>query len=140
MTDNKHTWELTRILKEYFRNSNESLAVDLRKYFANTDNSLLDVKLNEEKTNLEQDSNFLEVIASETNHALSETLLEDWFDNQNVMQALHVSTRTLQTLRSNGTLAFSRIGNKLYYRRQDILKILSDNYTMRKIQNYGRDK
>lgn len=140
MTDSKHTWELTSILKEYFRNSNESLAVDLRKYFANTDNSLLDVKPNEEKTNQEQNSNSLEVIASETNHALSETLLEDWFDNQNVMQALHVSTRTLQTLRSNGTLAFSRIGNKLYYRHQDILKILSDNYTMRKIQNYGRDK
>jgi hypothetical protein len=61
------------------------------------------------------------------------TPLEDWLDNQNVMQTLHISLRTLQTLRTNGTLPFSKIGNKIYYRRQDILKILADNYTMNKI-------
>ena len=59
---------------------------------------------------------------------LKETSLEDWLDNQDVMQALHISLRKLQTLRANGTLPFSRIGNKIYYRRQDIIKILSDNY------------
>jgi len=63
------------------------------------------------------------------------SFLEDWIDGQDVMQVLHISPRTLQTLRSNGTLPFSRIGNKIYYRRQDILKILSDNYTMNKIRN-----
>ena len=67
-----------------------------------------------------------------------DTPLSDWLDNQDVMQILHISPRTLQTLRSNGTLPFSRIGNKLFYRRQDIIKILSDNYTMHKIQNYGK--
>ena len=67
--------------------------------------------------------------------------LSDWLDNQDVMQALHISPRTLQTLRTNGILPFSRIGNKIYYRRQDILKILSDNYTMHKIRaNESRDK
>jgi DNA-binding transcriptional MerR regulator len=65
------------------------------------------------------------------------TPLKDWLDNQEVMQALHISRRTLQTLRTNGTLPFSKIGNKIYYRQQDILKILSDNYTMNKIRNYG---
>ncbi|MCE5331489.1 MAG: helix-turn-helix domain-containing protein [Bacteroidales bacterium] len=69
-----------------------------------------------------------------------ETSLSDWIDNQDVMQILHISPRTLQTLRSNGILPFSRIGNKLFYRRQDIIKILSDNYTMRKIHDYGSDK
>ena len=64
----------------------------------------------------------------------------DWLDNQDVMQALHISPRTLQTLRTNGILPFSRIGNKIYYRRQDILKILSDNYTMHKIKGYESDK
>ncbi|MDD2798760.1 MAG: helix-turn-helix domain-containing protein [Bacteroidales bacterium] len=116
MTDNKHPQRLADILKDYFQNSNEPLAVDFRKQFAGTDNPLLALKPGDE------------------------TSLEDWLDNQDVMQALHVSPRTLQTLRSNGLLPFSRIGNKLYYRRQDIIKILSDNYTMRKIQNYGRDK
>jgi len=66
------------------------------------------------------------------------SFLEDWIDSQDVMQALHISPRTLQTLRSNGTLPYSRIGNKIYYRRQDIEKILSDNHTMYKVRNYGK--
>lgn len=60
--------------------------------------------------------------------------LNDWIDNQDVMQALHISCRTLQTLRSNGTLPYSRINNKIYYRRQDIERILNDNYKMAKIR------
>jgi len=70
-------------------------------------------------------------------HTPPHTPLTDWIDSQDVMQALHISPRTLQTLRTNGTLPFSRIGNKLYYRKQDIEKILSDNYTMYKIQSHG---
>ncbi|WP_302567788.1 helix-turn-helix domain-containing protein [Culturomica massiliensis] len=106
---------LADILKDYFQNSNEPLAVEFRKQFAGTDNPLL-------------------------NEQPSDTPPEDWIDNQDVMQALHISPRTLQTLRSNGILPYSRIGNKLYYRKQDMLKILSDNYTMNKIKNYERNK
>ena len=62
--------------------------------------------------------------------------LSAWLDSQDVMQALHISPRTLQTLRTNGTLPYSRIGSKIYYLRGDILKILSDNYTMNKIKDY----
>lgn len=61
-------------------------------------------------------------------------VLKDWIDNQDVMQTLNISCRTLQTLRSNGTLPYSRINNKIYYRRQDIEKILNDNYKMAKIR------
>jgi len=68
------------------------------------------------------------------------SFLEDWIDSQDVMQALHISPRTLQTLRSNGTLPFSRIGNKIYYLRRDIIKILSDNYILSKIRNYGKQR
>ena len=66
----------------------------------------------------------------------AETPLEDWIDGQVVMQRLHISPRTLQTLRTNGTIPFSRIRGKIYYRKQDIQKILSDNYTMYKIHNH----
>jgi hypothetical protein len=55
--------------------------------------------------------------------------LNDWLDNQEVMFALHISLRTLQTLRSNGTLPYSRIRNKIYYKRQDIEQIFNDNYS-----------
>jgi len=97
---------LGEILKDYFQNSDEPLAVEFRKHFAK---------------NVRDD----------------ETELEDWIDAQIVMQTLHISPRTLQTLRSNGTLPFSRIGNKIYYRRQDVKKILTDNYIMFKIHNHG---
>ena len=58
--------------------------------------------------------------------------LEDWVDGQYVMQILHISPRTLQTLRTNGTLPFSRIGKKLYYKRSDIEQMLKDNYFISK--------
>ena len=63
------------------------------------------------------------------NNDRTHTSLRDWVDNQVVMQTLHISPRTLQTLRSNGTLPFSRINNKIYYRRRDIERILNDNYS-----------
>jgi len=118
---------ISEILTDYFFNSQESFAVDLRNHFAYSKK-----QANQEVMPYTGD------FASTTNPLTDK--LENWLDSQDVMQALHISPRTLQTLRSNGTLPFSRIGNKLFYRRQDIIKILSDNYTMRKIQNYGRDK
>ena len=59
--------------------------------------------------------------------------LEDWIDGQDVMKALHICQRTLQTLRSDGTLPYSRIKKKIYYLKQDILDILSKNYIMYKL-------
>ncbi len=72
---------------------------------------------------------------------LSETaFLEDWIDGQEVMQKLHISPRTLQTLRSNGTIPYTRIGHKLYYLKQDIERILRNNYVMFNIRKrYGKD-
>ena len=69
------------------------------------------------------------------------SFLKDWIDAQDVMSRLHISPRTLQTLRTNGTLPYSRIGNKIYYLRQDVERILKDNYTMYKLRNgYGTGK
>ena len=51
--------------------------------------------------------------------------LGDWLDNQDVCQILNISPRTLQTLRDNGTLAFSQINRKVYYKPEDVKKILS---------------
>ena len=66
--------------------------------------------------------------------------LEDWIDGQEVMIKLRISPRTLQTLRSNGTNPFTRIGHKLYYLKQDIERILRNNYVMFNIRKrYGED-
>ena len=50
--------------------------------------------------------------------------LDDWMDNQEVCMALNISQRTLQALRSNGTLPFSQIDRKTYYRRQDVIRLI----------------
>ena len=51
--------------------------------------------------------------------------LGDWLDNQDVCQILNISPRTLQTLRDNGTLAYSQINHKVYYKPEDVEKILT---------------
>ena len=67
-------------------------------------------------------------------------LLDTLLDGQDVMMRLHISPRTLQTLRSNGTIPYTRIGRKIYYFRQDIERILKDNYVMFNIrERYGKD-
>ena len=50
--------------------------------------------------------------------------LGDWLDNQDVCQMLSISPRTLQTLRDNGTLAYSQINRKLFYKSVDVESIL----------------
>ena len=115
------------ILTDYFLNSQETFAVAFRNHFASS----------EQQTNPEIIS-CAGCPASVTSPLTDK--LEDWLDNQNVMQILHISPRTLQTLRSNGILPFSRIGNKLFYRRSDISRILNNHYTMVKIKYYGDKK
>ncbi|MCD8081916.1 MAG: helix-turn-helix domain-containing protein [Bacteroides sp.] len=51
--------------------------------------------------------------------------LGDWLDNQDVCLLLSISPRTLQTLRDNGTLSYSQISRKIYYKREDVTAILS---------------
>ena len=50
--------------------------------------------------------------------------LGEWLDNQDVCQILNISPRTLQTLRQNGTLAYSQIEHKIYYKPEDVERIL----------------
>lgn len=50
--------------------------------------------------------------------------LSEWLDNQDVCLLLSISPRTLQTLRDNGTLAFSRINHKIYYKSSDVERIM----------------
>lgn len=54
-----------------------------------------------------------------------EKKMTEWMDNQDVCQMLNISPRTLQTLRDNGTLAYSQINHKTYYRPEDVQGIVS---------------
>jgi len=67
-----------------------------------------------------------------TVHAIKQkhvgAIKENWIDGQDIMLALNISKRTLQTLRDNGTLPFSRISGKFYYKVSDIETLLSNHY------------
>ena len=54
----------------------------------------------------------------------TDTKLGEWLDNQDVCQMLNISPRTLLTLRDNGTLAYSQINRKVYYKPEDVESIL----------------
>ncbi|MEX2335706.1 MAG: helix-turn-helix domain-containing protein [Fulvivirga sp.] len=62
---------------------------------------------------------------------------EAWIDGQDVMQTLHISKRTLQTLRDQGVLPYSRINGKFYYKVSDLEKILEANYQPSKSVGHG---
>jgi hypothetical protein len=62
---------------------------------------------------------------------------EAWIDGQDVMQTLHISKRTLQSLRDEGTLPFSRINGKFYYKLSDIEQLLESNYSHLNKQSNG---
>ncbi|AZA51195.1 DNA-binding protein [Chryseobacterium carnipullorum] len=49
-----------------------------------------------------------------------------WLRSSEVKKLLNISSGTLQNLRINGTLSYSKIGGSLYYNYKDIQKLLAD--------------
>ncbi|KAA6326370.1 hypothetical protein EZS27_024515 [termite gut metagenome] len=45
---------------------------------------------------------------------------EKWLTGNDICRLLHISPRTLQSYRDNGTLPYSQIGHKYYYKSSDI--------------------
>ena len=67
--------------------------------------------------------------------------LGEWLDNQDVCQILNISPRTLQTLRQNGTLAYSQIEHKIYYKPEDVERIILLVEDKKKnVQSCGRNQ
>lgn len=50
-----------------------------------------------------------------------------WLKSVEVRKLLNISPGTLQNMRINGTLSYTRVGSILYYKYADILKMLNDN-------------
>lgn len=51
-----------------------------------------------------------------------------WLKSYEVRKMLDISPGTLQTLRINGTLRYTKIGGILYYKSEDIKALLEDNF------------
>ena len=50
---------------------------------------------------------------------------DEWLDSKEVCEILCVSPRSLQHLRNSGTLSFTRIDKKIFYRKQDVVSLLT---------------
>jgi hypothetical protein len=59
---------------------------------------------------------------------------EKWLNNTEVCSLLQISQRTLQSYRDNGTLAYSQIGHKCYYKTSDIEQFINKQHVKK---HYG---
>ena len=50
-----------------------------------------------------------------------------WLKSTQVRDMLNISPGTLQNLRQNGTLPYSKMGGSIYYAYEDIIKVLKEN-------------
>ena len=67
----------------------------------------------------------LEDIKAIVNESPSEA--KRWLRSPEVRQLLDISPGTLQNLRINGTLPFSKVGGVLYYPYEGIMRVLQEN-------------
>lgn len=85
----------------------------------------------------------IEVITREDLNEFKKALLNDlkeiiqtssqkqkkWLKSSEVRKLLSISIGTLQNLRVNGTLSYTKIGGTFFYDNQDIDKVLENNKT-----------
>ena len=70
----------------------------------------------------------IENLSTHVDHLCKKTeekKLGEWMDNQDVCLRLNISPRTLQTLRDTGKLAYSQIQHKIYYKAEDVEKLVT---------------
>ncbi|MDB5122350.1 MAG: helix-turn-helix protein [Mucilaginibacter sp.] len=63
-----------------------------------------------------------------------------WLKTYQVKNLLKISDNTLQTLRDNGTIPFTKLGGILYYSYEDIKKVLSGEMESKRIKVGKRQK
>ena len=77
----------------------------------------------------------LMIFKEELLNALKEVLQQPqtqqkrWLRSVEVREMLSISPGTLQNLRINGTLPFSKVGGVIYYPLEGILRVLEENLT-----------
>lgn len=57
-------------------------------------------------------------------HRCNDRKMNNWLDGEDVCRLLHISQRTLQTLRDNRLIGCSQINRKFYYKPQEIERLL----------------
>lgn len=61
----------------------------------------------------------------------------EWMNTVEASHALGVSSKSLQRLRNCGSLPFSRVHGKVYYKKSDIQELLERNYHKLNVNRCG---
>jgi hypothetical protein len=93
-----------------------------KKLFPETDNIEL---LNHQVVTKRDLLNFGNLLLNEIKNSRKEDKTAQWLKSTEVRRLLKISPGTLQNLRVNGTLNFKRIGGIIYYKYEDIEKMLN---------------
>ena len=65
----------------------------------------------------------------------SERFAAEWLDSEEAMSVLKISKSSLQYLRDTGTLSYSRLSGKFYYKAEDLTKMMESNYVKKDSTN-----
>lgn len=57
-------------------------------------------------------------------HRCNDNKMNRWLDGEDVCRLLHISQRTLQTLRDNRLIGFSQVNRKFYYKPEEVEHLL----------------
>jgi hypothetical protein len=52
---------------------------------------------------------------------------KEWLKSYEVRKLLGISPGTLQNMRINGTIAYSQVGGLMFYKYDDVIKVMEDN-------------
>ena len=66
-----------------------------------------------------------EIISEITQITAKVTAQKEWLRSSEVMEMLSISSGTLQNLRINRDIPFSKMGGTLYYERAEVVKALN---------------
>jgi len=59
------------------------------------------------------------------------TQQKEWLKSYEVRKLLSISPGKLQNMRINGTIAYTRIGGLMFYKYDDIVKLMEENKSQR---------
>lgn len=96
----------------------------LKKLFPETEN--LDLLKHQQVTRLDL-LNALNFLVTEMKTSSKEEQPKKWLKSSEVKSLLRISPGTLQNLRINGTLTYTKIGGIIFYSYEDILKVMEQN-------------
>lgn len=65
-------------------------------------------------------------LTQDINHWNDNTFHDNWIENTELCKLLDLSSRSLQNYRQRGILGFSTIGRKIYYKIEDIKKLIEE--------------